>query len=217
MPSNHRYLVFMLLKYLKFLHFPNIMYFERIVSWTSKQPISIDWIPSHLINCVIVGLECVNFLPTFWVPYFNLVVFAASRYNGFLRVPVASFDIWVMAFKLEFLLSSGEVKDFSSSIVWARQELEGTLRKREISDTVLVVSNYSVFETDFIVRVNDCALLVPTNKVLFIVGPTHGLDSVLMDRGTLLKLKIESTPNYNLTTACSSYYPFASLHPLNCK
>lgn len=79
MPCNYCYLVIMLLEHIKLFHSSNIMYFERVISRPSQKPITINGIPSDLIDCIVMSLNSLNLLPWFRIPNLNIVIFATCH------------------------------------------------------------------------------------------------------------------------------------------
>lgn len=78
MPCDHCDLILMLLEYVELLHHPDVVHLDRRVARPSEQPVAIDWVPSHLVNRIIVRLKSLNLLAESRVPYFNLIILAPS-------------------------------------------------------------------------------------------------------------------------------------------
>ena len=212
-PCDHCDLVLMLLENIELLHHPDVMHLDRGVTRSGEQPVAIDWVPSHLVNRVIVRLKSVNLWAESRVPYFNLVVLATSDNQRILRVPIAGFNIGPMAFKSDLLFASQEIKNPGSAIIWARNELKRAQREAQISDTWLVVRLELVLLTDLIIRVDDIPLFVPRNDEFFIVGPSYRLHAVLMHRSCFLILIIRCIPDDKLPRRGTGDHSFATLHP----
>lgn len=70
-----------------------------------------------------------------------------------------------------------------------------------------------VFLTYFMIRINYHTHFITTDKIFFIIRPTHGLNSFLMDRCNFFIFKIWSMPNNYFSTARSCDYSFATFFP----
>ena len=74
--------------------FAYIKHFYFLVARASQKPISIDWIPPHLIYYVVVSVNLVDsFASHSWIPQLNVLVFAARKNQRLSRVPIARLNV----------------------------------------------------------------------------------------------------------------------------
>ncbi len=117
MPGGHRDLRVVLLKCLELFHDPYIVDLERVILRASQQPVSVDRVPPHLSNRLVVRLHAVHVLPASRVPNFHIVVLGTGHNKGGRRVPIARLDIGAVASVGEFLLGCEEVEDAGCRVV----------------------------------------------------------------------------------------------------
>ena len=139
MPCEHLNLSIVAFETIKFfVQFSDIKSFYFLVTTTSQKPISIHWVPTHLVDCVIMRWDRVYAFAT-WsgVPNFYQVVFRTCKNQGLERMPITWFYITTMFRKSEFFFDCSEVKHFCCRIISTGNKFYWTQTERQISDTSL--------------------------------------------------------------------------------
>ena len=105
MPGDYGDLVLVALKAVELgIALTDVEDFALAIATACQEPVTINWVPSHLVDGRVVSVNLVNTFATLsWVPDFDILVFAASKDEGFLRVPVARFDVRAMLGEDKFL------------------------------------------------------------------------------------------------------------------
>ena len=92
--------------------------FDSLVFAACDEPVAIDGIPSHLVDCVVVrGYVLENFAACTRVPNLDVVILTAGEDQRLGRVPVARPHIRSMIGEDKFLLRSGKVEHDRTSII----------------------------------------------------------------------------------------------------
>jgi hypothetical protein len=77
-----------------FISLSNVKNLNLLVLTCSEKPITINWVPAHLVNLIVVSGYSMNSLSAgSWIPNLDEVVFAPSQNKTFLGVPVTASDI----------------------------------------------------------------------------------------------------------------------------
>ena len=142
MPAHHRDLAFLTLETVQLIFMlAHIEYFDLITFASSEEPIPVYWIPTNLIDGIVVGRYCVgSFRPSSWIPDFDVMIFASSDYQRLGWMPVARPNIRSVLFENNLFFGSCKIKHFCLTIIWTGHKLERALRETNISDAVLVAS-----------------------------------------------------------------------------
>lgn len=81
MPSDYSDLIFMAFEAVKLtFELTDVKDFDLLVATASKEPVSIDGVPAHLVYCRIVSMNLVDSFPSApRIPYLDVLIFAASE------------------------------------------------------------------------------------------------------------------------------------------
>jgi len=80
MPCYDIHFAIMSFKTIDFLlHLSNVKYFDFVIARSSQEPVSIERIPSYLINRIIVCFHQVNNFSTTRIPNSDVLIFTACE------------------------------------------------------------------------------------------------------------------------------------------
>ena len=90
MPTDNRNLCILALEAIDLgISFPDVEYFDPLVLAACDEPVAIDWVPSHLIDCIVVSRDRVHsFAATSRIPNLDVVVLASCNDERLCWVPV---------------------------------------------------------------------------------------------------------------------------------
>ena len=181
MPADDWYLSILSFEavYLTF-SFAYVENFDSLILTACEEPISVDWIPSNLVDCIVMcGYRVHSFSTSSRIPYFDMVVFTPSDYQWLRWMPVTRPDVWSMIREDQLLLRGCEVKHDCSTIIWAWHELKWAFREAKISYAILMCFKL-ILLVHFGIGINYISFLVSWNEKFIVFWECNSLDSVSM-------------------------------------
>ena len=119
--------------------FPDIEHFEFVVSTPRQEPVAIDRVPPDHIHLIVVRLNLIDSLARHaWVKHLDIVVFSTCENQTLCGMPIAGSHLTFVPLEHILRLGIGKVENPSRVVIGTGDKLEGALREREISYTVLV-------------------------------------------------------------------------------
>ena len=105
--------------------FANVEDLYLVVTTPSREPITVDRVPSNLVDRRIVRVNLIDVASTeSRVPNLHILVLASRQDEGLGRVPITRLQVGSVLREFKLLLRCDKIEHFGSPIVSARDEFE---------------------------------------------------------------------------------------------
>lgn len=160
-------------------HHTQIKYPGRLVARRGRQKIAIHSRKSGSCHGILVAVQRSQTSCGSRVPEFDLVIFRAGNQQALGGVPIARFDIPVVASQNGIRSSRGEIEDLQRGVIRRGEEFCVAGRPCEIADCIVmrIINRFDVVEVR--TPIFDISLLSSRNQPVVTVGPRYRGDTRL--------------------------------------